>query len=271
MLDLRAANQHRFSRAKQLWTCANGCRVAVFLIGAVAVFQPAPPRYLPQVLFLLAVAAELLHWRSDVIKGQCDSLLRKLDLCSSFDMEISEADRRDIVTDLPPKIRKRFSGSAVPDTYFTSSTPASPAKAVENLVESAWYTRRQASMMTRVCVVLICLMVTLAVVGLMGTSNEVGSAATRVNVSKVVTGWLLLIFSLGMVRHGLAYYQLAVRSERTYTTGLHLLKGDITAPDAIKQWYEYQIGRASSPLLPDLLWKMMQKNLNDGWARASAR
>lgn len=270
MPDLRSINQNRFAHAKRLWTIANLLRFTAIIFGAWAVFLAKPTLYLPQILFVIAIAAELFQWRSDVIKTRCESLLRKLDLCRSFDMPISPADKRDIVSYLPKPLRKQFSDTELPDTYFTSSEPPSPRKAVENLVESAWYTKQQASIMAGVCIVLTVAVVATALGALIITSNEVQSVATRANISKAVTSWLLLIFSLGMFKHGWAYYKLAERSGQTYNTGEHLLRSEIAEADAVKQWYEYQIARASSPLLPEWLWKLKQDALNDGWRRASA-
>ena len=269
MLDLRSINQNRFAHAKRLWTIANSLRLTAFVTGACAVFLAKPPLYLPQILFVIAATAELFQWRSDVIKSRCESLLRKLDLCRSFDIAVSPADKRDIVSYLPKSLRKRFSDSEVPDEYFTNSAPPGPRKAVENLVESAWYTRQQANMMVGLCIVLTVFFVGIALASLIITSNEVQNVATRTNIAKVVTSWLLLIFSLGMFKHGWAYYKLAERSDRTYSTGEHLMRGEVTEADAVKQWYEYQISRASSPLLPEWLWKLKQEDLNDAWHRAS--
>jgi hypothetical protein len=271
MLDLRSINQNRFAHAKRLWTIANLLRFAAFVFGAWAVFLAKPTLYLPQILFAIAMAAELFQWRSDVIKGRCESLLRKLDLCRSFDMPISPADKRDIVSYLPKSLRKRFSDSELPDTYFTSSEPPGPRKAVENLVESAWYTKQQANVMAGVCIVLTLIVVGIALGALIVTSTEIQSIATRASISKVTTSWLLLIFSLGMFKHGWAYYKLAERSGQTYIAGEHLLRGEIGEADAVKQWYEYQIGRASSPLLPQLLWKLRQDALNDAWGHVSPK
>jgi len=165
-----------------------------FLLGAGTVLLAKPSLYLPQILFVIAASAELFQWRSDVLKSRSEALLRKLDLCRSFDMEISEADRRDIVFDLPGKLRRTFSESNVPDTYFTGSEAPGARKAVENLIESAWYTRQQAKMMVTVCVVLICAVVVIALVSLVVAMNEVAPLTTRATISKVVTAWLLLIF-----------------------------------------------------------------------------
>lgn len=269
MLDLRAINQNRFEHAKRLWTIANLLRLLAFCVGAYAIAIAKSPRYMPQIIFVVVVAAELFQWRSDVVKSRCESLLRKLDLCRSFEMPISPADKRDIVSYLPQPLRKEFSAE-LPDSYFTSSESPSPRKAVENLVESSWYTRQQANMMVGVCSVIAVVVVVIALAALIVTSNEIESVASRANISKVVTAWLLLIFSLGMFKHGWAYYKLAERSERTHSAGEHLLRGEITEADAVKQWYEYQIGRTASPLLPQWLWKLRQDNLNDAWQRTSA-
>jgi hypothetical protein len=244
--------------------------VAAFLVGAIAALLPRPPLYIACVVFAFAVAAELFQWRSDVEKSGSEALLRKLDLCRSFNMEITEADKRDIVWELPRALRKRFTESQVPDTYFTSSEPSGPRKAIENLVESAWYTRQQSKLMLRVWIGLICVAVVFAFTALIVASIEVSSVTARASIGKVVTAWLLLIFSLGAIRHPWNYYKLLERSERSYTTGSHLLRGEVTEADAIKQWYEYQIGRASSPLLPDWLWKRNQADLNDAWRLTSS-
>src|SRR5688572_28613363 len=129
MHDLRSINENRFSRAKRLWTIANVIRLVAFAVGAFTVFRATPPLYLPQVLFATVVAAELFQWRSDAIKTRSEALLRKLDLWRSFNIDISPADRRDIVSDLPAKIRKQFGGAEIPDTYFTSPEPPGPRKA----------------------------------------------------------------------------------------------------------------------------------------------
>jgi hypothetical protein len=270
MLDIRLINRNRFEHAKRLWAIANLVRFATFVVGSGAVFLAKSPVYLPQILFLAIVTAELVQWRSDMIKSQSESVLRKLDLCRSFDIGISLTDRRDIVLSLPKALRNRLSDLEAADDYFTSSAAPGPRKAVENLVESAWYTKQQARMMVGVCCLLAVVIVGIALSALVVTSHEVQSVTTRVNVSRVVTSWLLLIFSLGLFKHGWAYYKLAERSERTYNNGDHLLGRELTEADALKQWYEYQIGRASSPLLPEWLWDLKQDDLNDAWRRTSS-
>ena len=127
MLDLRSINKHHFSKAKTLWTISNILKFSVFAVGVVAVFSPQRDGSVPYVVFFLAVASELVQWRSDIAKGRSEALLRKLDYCRSCGGEISEADKRDIASYVPKRLRDSFRREAAEDTYF-ESRDSRPAK-----------------------------------------------------------------------------------------------------------------------------------------------
>ena len=270
MLDLRAINQRDFARAKIFWTIANALRGIIFIAGAWAVFIANPSVYLPLLLFGLVVVAELCQWHSDSWKGHADSLLRKLDLCRSFGREMTRGDLREIASRLPASLRKSTETARRPDEYFTTSAPQGTQAAVENLVESAWYTMKQARYMVGLFWFLGVVIVGTGLAALIVSSNEVHSLATRNDVSKVVTSWLLLIFSLGIFRNGWAYYKLFRRSEESYNVASRLTDTDVDDNKALAHWYEYQIVRASAPLLPSWLWHLKQRALNEAWRIASA-
>lgn len=265
MIDLRAINKDRFSRAKSLWKLSNTLKIFIFVVGSISVLSPNPHPYTP--LFLLAVAttSEIVQWRSDVIKSRSESLLRNLDLCRSFQREISGADKRDIVSDLPKRLRKQLAESEIPDTYFTNDQPPGPRKAIENLLESAWYTKKQTEIMAWVCVALIAIFLAVSIIALVVASRELQSVSAREGASKVATSWLLLIFSLGFIKNAWLYQKMALRCQKTESACEYLLRSDVTEADALKQWYEYQLARSSSPLLPEWLWRIKQSSLDDGW------
>jgi len=121
--------------------------------------------------------------------------------------------------------------------------------------------------MVLIYIALIAAVMVISIGALMVASQELGSTSAREGVSKVVTSWLLLIFSLGLVKNAWSYYKMIQRCHRAEASGEYLLKGEIAEPDALKQWYEYQIARASAPLLPEWLWKVMQPSLDDAWRR----
>lgn len=270
MIDLRAINRDQFNSAKRLWLCAVLAKVAIFVLGAVDILIVDIVVYMPVVIMGLAAISEGLQLRSDVVKSRSEALLRNLDICRSFDRTVSEADKRDIVYYVPKKKRDEFERRGGVDEYFANLTAPGPRKAVQNLLESAWYTKKQASVMALVSMVVIMLACLLSIWTLIVASHEIADIVTRRGVGQVVTSWLLLIVSVGLLRHAWAYYRLSRTSERTENRCDLLLKGDITEADALKTWYEYQTIRAGSPLLPDWLWSIMQPSLNDLWHRMAS-
>ena len=48
------------------------------IFGALTVLLPLVPAYVPVLVFMLAMIADWLAWRSDTNKGTAEALLRKL-------------------------------------------------------------------------------------------------------------------------------------------------------------------------------------------------
>ena len=202
MLDLRAINNNRFAIAKRLWAFSIIFKVLIFVLGVYSVFNVRMSKYMPFILIVLAVISECLQWYSDIIKSRSESLLRNLDLCLSFDWEISATDKREIVSFVPKKLRDKFDVTKTIESYFASKESPGPRRAIENLLESVWYTRKQAGVMTVICLVICLAALLLSIFVLMIASQDLNNLSTREGMNKVVTSWLLLIFSLGLFRYG---------------------------------------------------------------------
>jgi hypothetical protein len=271
MLDLRSINRTQFLYAKRFWMAAISMKLVIFALGVWAVFLAFPPRYIPQILLVLAIFSEILQLRSDEIKSQAESLLRTLDLCRSFGREISAADKRNMAYDLSRGLRKRFTGANISDDYFKSTEVIGPQKAIENLLESAWYTRRQVGVMVGVYILLIAILLALSVFALIVALRETNNPQIQEQLVKVVTAWLLLIVSLNMIKAAWSYFKMYQRCQKTEFLCEHLLRNPITEADAVRQWYEYQMSRASSPLLPEWLWRIMKPSLDDAWRRSGEK
>ncbi len=271
MIDLRSINQAQFASAKRFWGAAISIKLVVFGLGVWAVFLPAPPIYLPQILLVLAVLSEGLQLQSDGIKSRAEALLRTLDLCYSFGRPISETDKRDIVINISRTVRKQFTGEQIPDSYFASTHIEGPRKAIENLLQSAWYTRRQAGTMALICIIVIVGLIVLSIVVLLVALREISNPTLIDQVVKIVTAWLLLIVSLSMLKLAWSYFKMYQRCQKTEIVCEYLLHSRVTEGDALKQWYEYQLARSASPLLPQWLWRIMGPSLDDAWRQASGR
>jgi len=242
-------------------------KLLVFGLGVWAVFLGEPPRYLPQLVLGIALAAEFMQLRSDILKGKAERLLRKLDICRSFGNELSPADLRELIYDVPKPVRQRFQHETVEESYFASTADVGPRRAVENLVESAWYTGKLATLMARLYTGLIVVLASTAIVALVVSSREFSDVLRREYVTRVVTSWLLLIVSLSMLRAAWGYSRMAQHSDRTMTACEHL-GSVVTERDALSQWHEYQVARASCPLIPKWLWDLKGESLDDAWRTA---
>lgn len=265
-VDLRAVNSAQFKTAKRLWGASLLFKVGMFGLASATIVYPLGD-YVPQALLVLALLSEALQIRSDHVKGSAESVLRTLDLCRSFNREISSADHRDIVLAAPRKLREPLRDAMLPaDTYFASNEVAGPRRSVDSLYESAWYTRQQAIWMTTLYAVLIILLVFLSIAALVIASRDITAPADRESVVRVVTGALMLLVSLGMYKSPLGYYRLQRRCSKTEATCRSLLANKkILEADAQKQWFEYQLSRSCAPLLPEWLWKLRGDRLDKAW------
>ncbi|MES3035499.1 MAG: hypothetical protein V4813_15975 [Gemmatimonadota bacterium] len=268
MIDLREINKRQFVMAKRFWAVSSIMKLLVFAVGAWATFAVHSSIYAPQVMLLLAIASEGLHVVSDTKKSAAETLLRSLDICRSFGRDISEADKRDLLADLPRELRKRFAMQPRADVYFSSEMSPGPHAAIQNLLESAWYTRRQASAMVTLNLAVIALLLSLSIFALILAVRGTSSLPIQEQVIKHVTAWLMLLVSLGLIRNAWSYFRLFLRSQRTESACRHLVGGDVSEADALRQWYEYQVARAGAPMLPAWLWKLMRTGLDESWQHA---
>lgn len=264
MIDLRPINRAQFKTAKTYWMLSTGAKILMAALGIWTVFDVLSP-WTPQYLLLLALISELLQLRSDDRKSRAEAVLRLLDLCESFGHEISQSDKRDIAFSLPKSVRSKV--EEIPEgAYFDSKVAIGPRRAVMNLIESAWYTRRQAGTMALIYGALIAGLFVFSIAALMFATRSAADHEVRERVVRIVTAWLLLLVSINMLKNVWGYFKLYERCKKTEVVCTHLAKGDVSEEEISRQWYEYQIARVGCPLLPDWLWNAMKDRLDKAWA-----
>ena len=263
-INLRAMNTAQFRTAKRLWSVALALKLGIFGLGIWAAVRSSI--YVPQLALLLAIASEGVQLASDTAKAKGEALLRLLDLCLSFGRPISRADKRDIVAAAPKALRERANVAELTDFYFDSSENPGPRRAIENLLESAWYTKHQMERMAWVYGVATSGILLIATGALLITAREVAAAATREEVVRMVTSLLLVLVSLSMLKNVWAHIRMYNRCARTEAACSHLLKALVTESDAQQQWAEYHVARAGAPLVPQWVWLSMRTQLAESWA-----
>lgn len=251
-------------RAKRWWGATAVIKLFTVIFGAISVL--IFPNFKPSVVivFLLYIASELSTWRSDVFKGSAQAVLRKLDFNNSFAWPISGEEMSDLIVDCPARLRRRIPPQS-DDDYFASTEVVGSRRALDNLQESSWWSKHLALRMGHLTLGITIGLIVASLTVLLISISSVGSFDTLTSIGRVVTSGLILILSLGIVRLTVGYYQFGKKAEQAEREAIRLLSGDSDELAAVKAWHEYHVSRAAAPLIPSLLWRYMNKDLNLLW------
>lgn len=271
--NLRALSNYYFEITKKWWALTWYSKLAVFVIGLIAVFFPNISIWVTIIVGLVSLASEACNIYSNHNKGKAESLLRKLDLQDSFGWEIKSIDVADVVVSLPKKLQEKFSPSDEPDDYFASKEVVGHHRAVQNLQESAWWSKHLAKTMGNYCFFLTVVLVvislfTLVISSMVISSGQITSshAEYMTSANRVVIAVLLLIVSLGLIPLTMNYYTFSTKAGDSEKIATELIKRkDDDNVQAIKAFNEYHLARASAPLIPTRLWNRKKDGLNKAW------
>ncbi len=264
--NLRTLSRALFDVAKHWRTAELALRLSVFVVGVVVILLSILPKYAPFLIALLTIAAELCLLRSDTIKGTAESLLRKLDVQESFGWPISKVEVSDLLIQSPAKLRKKFSTSGMQEQYFASHQESGPRRALENVQESAWWSKHLARRTGHYYLAATLILTIVSLGALLVSIETIQNYDVLSNVGRVVTSTFMLVFSLGLVRFTLGYYRFGASAAQIEGKAEHLLESDDSDPlQAIKVMHEYQLARAVAPLLSSWIWKLMSDDLNSLW------
>ncbi len=262
----RALCQVYFTLAKRWARFSLVCKLAGFLVGVLTVLLPLVPAYAPVLVFMLAMMADWLAWRSDTHKGIAEAWLRKLDGRDSFDWAISGAELSDLLMRSPSKVDKLVIAKALSEEYFASKEPPGTRRALENLQESAWWSKHLSERMRNYYLAGTCLLVASAVLVLLISVQAIDNKQTLSSLGRIVTSVLTLVFSLNLFRSVLGYHNFSVKAGQIEKSTENLLASQgVQESEAIKLMSEYQLARASAPLIPTWLWNRMEGELNATW------
>lgn len=262
----RALCQVYFTLAKRWARFSLVCKLAGFLVGVLTVLLPLVPAYAPVLVFMLAMMADWLAWRSDTHKGIAEAWLRKLDGRDSFDWAISGAELSDLLMRSPSKVDKLVIAKALSEEYFASKEPPGTTRALENLQESAWWSKHLSERMRNYYLAGTCLLVASAVLVLLISVQAIDNKQTLSSLGRIVTSVLTLVFSLNLFRSVLGYHNFSVKAGQIEKSTENLLASQgVQESEAIKLMSEYQLARASAPLIPTWLWNRMEGELNATW------
>jgi hypothetical protein len=263
--DPRKLSKAYFTLAKRWWGAALLCKLILIAVGALAVWFSVLSRLTPFVVFILTIVSECLVWRSDKLKGTAEELLRKLDFRDSLGWEISKVELSDVLARTPARLRARITAEDLRGSYFASGDELGPRRAVQNIQESAWWSKHLSEAMGRYLFIFTVASSVGSLFILLVSVGTVKSFDVLSGIGRVVTAVLMLILSLGSIRLTLGYYDFSRKAQRVEERAAELLRYGSNEIEVVKLYNEYHLGRAVAPLIPDRIWKWNEKHLNELW------
>lgn len=264
--DPRKLTEALFNRAKLWWGLSLTLKVCSLIIGVG--FALIFPSFEYGALITLGVyaAAECVIWRSDVLKSLAESIKRKVEFQNAFGWSISRAEISDLLASrIPSSIKKKIPPPNDTDNYFASHANPGPSRALENTQESAWWSWHLATFLWKYCFGLVAILIIISIIVLLITLNAGFDHTKQVMIGRIVTATLTLLFSIGIARLGISYYNFNKQSENTVHRTELLIERGCDEISAIKTLHEYQLARSTAPFIPSWLHWLKNTELNNLW------
>lgn len=248
-----------FEKAKKWFFITSILRIVIVIINIILLYTQSI-ELLSLTPSIIAIFIPITQWTSDKHKRFANRLLGKLELAKGFGWSITSKELSDIFFDIDDI------NNTINDNYFFSQGNPSPKIALQNLEESAWWTKNLSLKMFRYILILIIIITVFIVTALLITINNKQLQSNPDIINKITIALITLIVSGGYIRACAEYYRLFEAAKNTEDRA-NTLKNqpNLSEREALKLVYEYQLARSSSPLIPDWLWKWHREKLNKLW------
>jgi hypothetical protein len=247
-------------------------QATLYLLGVAAIFVPRITLTYPLYALPLALVSAWLIAQANRYKGIAEALKRQHEYVAGFGQAPCRRLLADLKMELPHDLSSRLDEVLREGITYASKKPFGAARVVENLAESAWFSRH----MARYCVLALravfILTLVVAVVLLLLCAISLGGTPVGVGAAKCVSATFLFLISVGTLRFWLSYDAFSRKSEQTEVEASRLQSaGEPDLREAQRLLAEYQLARAAAPLIPTWMWLLFRKRLNNNWALRSAR
>ncbi|KPV54312.1 hypothetical protein SE17_04550 [Kouleothrix aurantiaca] len=267
-INLQKFMSAQFNAAKWYLNLASWCSITVLAMDLFVLFTEQFQKTIALAAAVLVIASVLCLWRSQRLKDTAEVLLRRFELYKGLSWPVSPREISDLVATAPQSVKTAARSGDGSDTYFTSTRQETPKRLLENLTESAWWTKHQARRVSNILFGFSILVGILAVVTLIVSLQNASTLSQDFaeNIAKAVIAIIVFLFTAGYIRLAFDYLLLAQEATKAEERACQLLeKPNVTEVEAIQCAHDYQLARAAAPLLPTWLWKLMQNELNQLW------
>lgn len=255
-----------YDRAKVWSGAVMGLQVLLFLAGVVAVFVPQLTLTYPWIALPLALVVAWLSSQASKFKGMAETAKRQHEYLVGFGIAPSRGQLADLRISLPNGLSEETDKLLRQGITYFSGKPPGSIRVLENLSESAWFSKHLAQWCGLLLRAVFVGSLIVAVSLLLLSATTLAGTPVGFAAAKCVAATLLFLISIGTLRSWMAYCRLSEKARDTDAEATRLLAtGTPDSFEVQRLFAEYQLARASAPLIPTWVWRIRRDILNRNW------
>lgn len=263
--ELRALSRAGFSLAQVCLATTLTADGTALVVGTYGLIHPSSGGWVAFALACIALVSASARVAGDRLTWQSNAVLRRLDLHDGVGRPIDALEAADFL-DSASWVTRRWAQSVEIEPYFGSAALPSPQRLVQNLRESAWWTKRLAQDMARAGVFLTVGLVAAGALTLMAAINGLLSPAAADSAAPWLSAGILFVISQSPYQASRRYASLRDGAEKAQERAAALLGArSVREADAIDLAAEYHLVRQCAPVIPTLWYNRRRSGLNRLW------
>lgn len=255
-----------FARAKVWAAVVLGLQILIFLLAVAAAGAPTHAKGIGLASLLVVFLSPYVNWFASRLKGGAEGVKRQQELLDGFGIEPSKIALRDYAVRFGKGASEQEFSVLAEGLRFESSEPTGARRAMENLRESAWFSKT----LLNFCIgglTLLAAAVLVTSVWLLLAVAQLPSTTNPAFVGQIVSLTLGFALSIGIVRNTLSFCSFKAAATSAEAAAEDLLQGaEIDERKAIRALMDYQYARATAPMIPTWLWRIKKDELNAAYA-----
>lgn len=256
-----------YDRAKWWAGLVISLQSTLFLAGIAAIIFPGFTLSYPWIALPLALLGAWISGQAAKFKGMAERAKRQHEYLAGFGIIPSGAMLADLSMSLPTCLPEATDRLLRQGITYSSGKPVGAARVLENLSESGWFTKHLADWCACALRALFIVTVAVAIALLLLSATSLSGTPAGIVAAKFIAATLIFLISIGTLRSWLAYAALSQKAGDTDAEAGRLLKaGQLDPFEAQRLLAEYQLARASAPLVPTWVWRLRRGTLNKNWA-----
>lgn len=261
-----------YDRAKRWAGALLILQSGLFLAGVLAIFWPAWTLTYPWLAVPLALVGAWISARASKFKGMAEGAKRQHEYVAGFGVKPSLRELANLRQSLKNQLSPEADNLLKLGITYASEESCGPRRTLENLSESAWFTKHLATHCVHWVATTFIVTLVIAISLLLWSAAEVTGIAAGAAAAKSLAATFTFLISVGSIRSWVGYAKLErIADKIDGDASTMLATADPSTFEVQRLLTEYQVTRASAPLIPTWIWKVHRNSMNEDWKLRSSK